>query len=202
MRAAAPVHVKLSVSWASLARLASIANSVTVSLSLHALRRAALIATLVVFVPLSALDAGLHTSAAPNGIVSFELAGDGAPAILQSWGEAQRRDALLLQGLDYLFLLVYAALLACAALERGKSSNNARIVALAPLVAWLAVLAGIADAIENVPLILMLRSGPSSLGATVALVFASLKFALISIVVAYLAVGWWLAREHAARQPT
>ena len=170
------------------------------SLSLHALQRSALITTLIVFAALCALDAGLHTSAAPNGMVSFELAGDAAPEVLLSWSEAQQRDALLLQGLDYLFLLAYATLLACAVLERGHSSQHPRIVALAPGFAFLAVLSGLADAIENVPLILMLRSGPSALGATIALIFASLKFGLILLVVAYLALGWWLAREPSAPQ--
>ena len=56
------------------------------------------------------LDQALRTSAAPHGIVSFELAGSLAAAqrILASWPVAARIQAGISLGLDFSFLAAYA----------------------------------------------------------------------------------------------
>lgn len=146
-------------------------------------------------VVLPAIDRGLRTAEAPNGIVSFEVAGGDAAAMLAAWSAAQRADALLLQGLDYLFLVVYSTALASAGCLVARRCARAapRLAGAVTLAAWAATLAGVADAIENAPLILMLRSGVASpLGATVSLVAATVKFsavtaALLVVVVAAIA---------------
>ena len=106
--------------------------------------RVSLFTTLSLLVVLVALDAGLHTPHARQGMVSFELAGADAAAILGEWSEEQRRDALLLQGLDYLFLVGYSALFAVVALTlaEGLRESAPRLYKLAPLAARAALLAG------------------------------------------------------------
>lgn len=144
--------------------------------------------SILLMVVLGKLDHSLRTDAAPFGIISFELAGARAPAILASWSPAQRADALLLQGLDALFLVAYSSFLASAALRlaRRVGDRASRLARLGPVVAWLSGLAGLCDAIENVPLIRMLRAGaadPSQ--AQLALVCATLKFTLVAIGLLY-----------------
>jgi hypothetical protein len=154
--------------------------------------RVALFTTVVLFAVLAVLDDNLHSEHAPHGIVSLELAGAAAVAIMKEWTDAQRRDALLLQGLDYLFIPAYSTLLATAALTHAASlrARAPRLRRVGKAMAWTSALAGLADAIENVPLILMLRTGvANSVGAEIAMVFASLKFASIVVVVSYLVVA-------------
>ena len=60
---------------------------------------------------LAYMDRNLVSTAAPNGIISFELAGslERSQAILQSWSEQARSAALLIQGFDYLYLFMVLA---------------------------------------------------------------------------------------------
>jgi hypothetical protein len=141
---------------------------------------------------LTHLDSGLKTAAAPLGIISFELAGPRAQEMLTSFGEAGRRDALLLQGLDYLYLVAYSTTLACGALLVGRrlAATRPRFAALARSVAWIQTVAGLCDAIENVPLILMLQSGRAdAMGASIARVTASTKFLFVLVGLVYLLCG-------------
>jgi len=98
------------------------------------MRRAALLVlaplTFTIMFALISLDAELRTPASPAGIVSFELAGDGARAgqILDAWGSRGRRAAARSLHLDFLYLASYAPALAllCAAAaskhaKRGRS---------------------------------------------------------------------------------
>src|SRR5262245_8478593 len=112
--------------------------------SLGPLFRVSLVLTLAVTVVLARLDSGLKSEVTPLGIISFELAGDRAAEVLASFSEAARRDALLLQGLDYLYLVLYSTALASGVLLLGKGSSLARAVA------WMQTLAAVCDAIENV----------------------------------------------------
>jgi len=79
---------------------------------------ALLIWTLILFAIFRPLSAPLTTSAAPSGIVSFELARtpENAQAMVASWdGRAQLFAAFGL-GFDYLFMLSYAFAIALACL--------------------------------------------------------------------------------------
>ena len=69
-----------------------------------------LIITLAVMAALSCFDTHLKTKAAPNGIVSYEFAGNllTAQNMIKSWGDTGQIYAGLSMGLDYLFLIVYA----------------------------------------------------------------------------------------------
>src|SRR5688572_9250587 len=86
---------------------------------------------IVLTIALSWIGSPLVTPAAPLGIVSFELAGTAARVeeILASWPEHARGAALFLQGLDYLYLLVYPVLLSLgclAAARRGEGRVHAQ----------------------------------------------------------------------------
>jgi hypothetical protein len=152
-------------------------------------------------VALSAIGGPLVTSAAPAGIVSFELAGEGARAgrILDSWSPFARERAMLSLGLDYLYLVVYPAWfsLACALLARRSAGSLARVGAL---LCWAVLAAGLFDAVENAALIRMLDAGASEAAAQLARACAAVKFSLLLAAAAYLlAAGAAFAWRRSAR---
>jgi hypothetical protein len=161
--------------------------------------RVSLVLSLVVMAVLGTVDAGLHCPTAPQGIVSFEIAGEGAPAMLAGWSEVQRRDAIFVQGLDYLFLCVYSTALASASLLLGRraKATHPRLAALATPIAWGHTLAALCDAIENTPMTIALHRGETDpTGATISLVFASVKFVLLVVGIGYVLVALALTRQR------
>lgn len=170
------------------------------------LRRLQLIGVTFVFVTLTVwlyqLDRVLRTEAAPNGIVSFELArtGETSRAILDSWNPQAREAAMLLQGLDYLYLVVYPiwlSLLISSPSERlGGTWQRAGL--------WMStavLLCAPLDAIENHALIVQIMRGPSDDLAARAWLCATMKFALLFAGWVYLATAGAtvLARRFIAR---
>jgi hypothetical protein len=157
-------------------------------------RRLQLLAVTFLFVTLTVwlyqLDRVLHTEAAPQGIVSFELAGTAAKsaAILDSWPAPAREAAMLLQGLDFLYLVVYpvwVCLLALSLSERlgGKWQKagwwlGTAVIFCAPF-----------DAIENHALIVQITGGPTDALAARAWFCAGAKFALLFTGLAYVATA-------------
>jgi hypothetical protein len=154
---------------------------------------AVLIATFTTMGVLVYLDAGLKVPSSPLGIISFELAGaSGARSVLDGWNEALKRDAMFIQGLDYLFLILYATAIASAALVLGRrlEPNRPRFGRLAPLIAWAAYAAAFGDAIENGPMVVMLRSNVvTPIGADFSMIAASIKFVLLALGLGYLVVA-------------
>lgn len=150
-----------------------------------------LAAVAALFVALTAwlvdLDGQLRNEVASAGIVSFELAGSAerASAILASWDQGAREAAMLLQGLDYLYLLVYPALLYLLVARVGSRLGGA----------WEAASAGISrsvllccplDAVENHALIAQLTGGAAESLARRAWLTAAAKFGLLSLAIAFL----------------
>jgi len=135
---------------------------------------------------LTALGAPLQTDAAPNGIVSFELARTeaGARAILDSWDAPAREAAMLVQGVDFLYLLAYPAAFSLAAILLGRRIGGRWQSAAQPL-AWAMWLAAPLDAVENLALIEQLRAGPSAGAAWLAWACAIPKFALVFVLTAF-----------------
>ena len=100
--------------------------------------------TLVLFAVFQLLDAPLRTSAAPNGIVSFELAGTPfqSQAIIDSWHEMAYlvssvegepvpgfinhaySFAVFGLGIDYLFMPIYSTALALGILLAASKHQN------------------------------------------------------------------------------
>jgi hypothetical protein len=163
-------------------------------------RRAFTILVLAVFALttfLAVLGAPLATPEAPRGIVSYELAGSGeaAAAIVTSWTPSVRRLALLNLALDYLYLIAYPALLAlgCGRLAGRLVASSPGLARLGGGLAWVVLLSGVLDAIENAALIRMLVSGPSDALARLAWGAAVPKFALVGAALLYLLGGiTWL----------
>jgi hypothetical protein len=142
------------------------------------------------------LDRALVSAEAPNGIVSFELAGSlaAAESILRSWSADARARAMLIQGFDYLYLLVYPAWFALAASLVGGALGGAWLRA-GLATAWCVVAAAPLDAIENYALIQQLLHGASPLMARIALWCAVPKFVLVMLATIFvlLAGGRWVA---------
>lgn len=151
---------------------------------------------------LGSLGQALVTPEASQGIVSFELARTAARsgAILGSWSARAREAAYLLQGLDYLYLLVYPAWLSLAAARLGARVGG-RWERAGVLVAWLMLAAIPLDATENLALIRQLEGGASELQAALAWGCAVPKFLLILVAAGYLAAAgaaWLLSRARPA----
>ena len=130
---------------------------------------------------LFSLDRALVNDVATNGIVSFELARtlERSDAILRSWSPDARATALLIQGFDYLYLLLYPAWLSLAAGRLGVRLGGAWRPAGA-VTAWLVLLAAPLDAVENYALIEQLLHGADAWHAGLAWGCAVPKFALIA----------------------
>jgi len=165
--------------------------------------------TLILFAVFRVLDVPLHTSAAPNGIVSFELAGTPfqAQAIIDSWHEmayllssvegepvpgfVSRAYAFAAFGLgiDYLFMPVYATALAlCILLAAGK--HKGWFATFGAWLGWGAYAAAVFDAVENYALVrILLMNQVWSPYPEVAAFSATVKFGLLLLGLFYALVG-------------
>ncbi|MDH4017149.1 MAG: hypothetical protein OEV20_07415 [Actinomycetota bacterium] len=139
---------------------------------------------------LAALGDPLATDAAPSGIVSFELArtAEGARAVLDSWDAEAREAAMLVQGVDFLYLLAYPAFFSLTAIQIGRRLGGRWLTAAVPL-AWAMWLAAPLDAVENWALIEQLRTGPDDGAALLAWACAIPKFALVAVLVGFVLAG-------------
>lgn len=135
----------------------------------------------------------LTTPAAPNGIVSFELAGSPAAsqAILDSWEPLARLHAAFIQGLDFLYLLVYAVTFALAGLFSANVIQRLGwpLARLGKPVAFGFALAALFDLVENIALVLILLGTVRSPWPEVAAVCAWLKFGLLFAGMVYIFYG-------------
>lgn len=140
----------------------------------------------------------LRTAAAPDGIVTFELARtrDIAAAILDSWSPAVRTMAALIQGFDFLYLLVYPAWFALAASRLGAALDGRWSVA-GKAVAWGILPAAPLDAAENYALNMQLLAGASAEHAALAFWCAVPKFVLVFGAALFLIVSGtaWILRR-------
>lgn len=171
--------------------------------------------TLILFAIFQVLDTPLRTSVAPNGIVSFELAGTPfqAQAIIDSWNEM----ALLLSsvegetvsgmvsrayafaafglGIDYLFMPVYATSLALGILLAAGRHDD-WFATFGAWLGWGAYVAAIFDAVENYALARMLLMNQVwSPYPEVAAISATVKFGLLLLGLLYALVGWLWPRK-------
>ncbi|MCB9110568.1 MAG: hypothetical protein H6634_04910 [Anaerolineales bacterium] len=136
--------------------------------------------TIFIFGVFRFLDLPLQTSAAPSGIVSFELAGsaDAAHSMVESWDENARLFAAFGLGFDYLFMPVYAAALSLGLLLAGAKKVD-WYRALTAWMGWGALIAAIFDAVENYSLWNILTGNIDGSFAQIAAICASIKFALL-----------------------
>ncbi len=166
--------------------------------------------TLILFAVFRVLDAPLRTPAAPNGIVSFELAGTPfqALAIIDSWHEQSYLAssvagepvpgmvsraysfAVFGLGIDYLFMPVYATALALGILLAARK-HGGWFFTLGAWLGWGAYAAMLLDAVENYALARMLLLDEVwSPYPEVAAFSASSKFFLLLLGLLFALVGW------------
>jgi len=150
-------------------------------------------ATLLALLVMNILDTYLITDAAPNGIISFELAGsvEKARQILHSWDENARLYAAFSLGFDYLFMVLYSMTIALACIwaggaltERGWPMSRLGV----PL-AWGLWLAALLDAVENLGLTRVLLVSNTSPWPTIAMWCAIPKFVLVFLGMVYAFFG-------------
>jgi hypothetical protein len=152
-----------------------------------------LILTLIVMGVLQSVDGSLRNEVAPQGIVSFELAGDVAAtrAILDSWGSQARAHAGFSLGFDFLFLALYSTTIACACawISSALRDSVRPLALLGLLLAWGQWLAALLDATENTALLITLLDVPASPWPQIAQGCATVKFALVLLGLFYVILG-------------
>ncbi len=127
------------------------------------------------------------------GMVPFELTGgqDRADEILAEWGEDGRDAARESLWIDFGFLLAYGTFLTLAlAATRDLSRRRGwpRLAAIGAVVVSFGALGAACDAVENVCLLLTL-GGAGAAFPLLATIFATCKFILLAVAIAYLLVG-------------
>lgn len=139
------------------------------------------------------VGAPLNTPAAPYGIVSFEFAStpQQAQAMLDSWDNAAKIRAAFIQGLDFLFPLVYSTSVAlgCLLTAGVLASRRWPLAGLGAPLAWGLWAAAALDYVENIALVVLLFTPPASPWPQIAAVCAALKFALLFLGLVYCFLG-------------
>ena len=151
-----------------------------------------LVATLVVMAAMNGAGKPLFTAAAPQGIISFELAGDvpTTQAILDSWDSLTRVYAGFGLGLDFLFMPLYSTTIGLACLwAAGVWRNNRLLAGVGGWLAWSQWLAAALDAVENIALWHSLVNGPTAPWPRLAWGYAEVKFGLVLLGLSYAASG-------------
>ncbi|PKN94593.1 MAG: hypothetical protein CVU44_05780 [Chloroflexi bacterium HGW-Chloroflexi-6] len=151
--------------------------------------------TLGFFAVFNWLDQPLHTSAAPSGIVSYELAGspEAANAMLASWDGSARLSVAFGLGFDFLFMPIYATALSLSVLLAADRRRGEVWSALGKALGWGAFLATGFDAVENISLFHILLNGAFSPMPQLAFWCASIKFTLLIGGIVY--ALWGLFRQ-------
>ena len=158
--------------------------------------------TILIFGVFNILDQPLRTSVAPNGIVSFELAGTPEKAfqIMVSWEPVNFQGPDIVRargyliaafglGLDYLFMPVYALALALGTLlAAGRHKGWINVIGV--LTGWGAFGAAAFDAVENYALFRIVLGEYSSPYPEIAAFCATAKFTLLIAGILYGLIGW------------
>ena len=152
-----------------------------------------LIATLLLMAVMNWVGAPLNTADAPYGIVSFEFAGRmaKAQAMMSSWGADGMQRAAFIQGLDFLFPLVYsnAIGMACIMATSVLQGRKWPLAGLGGALAWGLWLAAGFDYIENTALTALLFGTGGTAWALLSTVCATVKFTLIFLGMVYALYG-------------
>ena len=142
----------------------------------------------VVQIAIGAVNRPLSTDAAPDGIITLELAGTPAEAerIVDSWERVGALDeAGVSLGLDFLYMPLYAAVLAALviAVNRRARWKVGRAIAWAPFAA------AALDVVETVALVRVVDDPSVDGWPAVARVFALGKFALLVVTALFIVVA-------------
>lgn len=134
-------------------------------------------------------DSFLKNDICKNGIISFQLVNniEDSKAILDSWNLKSKISAGLSLGLDYLFMLLYPALIAVLIHKLNqKLWGNHSFYNIGVYIIFAQFFTALFDAIENVGLIQLLLGNIDQFWTSLAFYFASIKFVLIFMGIAYI----------------
>jgi len=149
--------------------------------------------TLAVMAVLNVVGGPLKTGVAPQGIVSYELAGSvsAARAILDSWNPQARVYAGFSLGFDFLFMVLYSVTIAyaCVWVSSGWRGHWRLLASVGLLLAWGQGVAALLDAVENAALLVILFGAPAVPWPQVARGCATVKFTLVFLGLVYAIVG-------------
>ncbi|NJD58322.1 MAG: hypothetical protein FIA98_02860 [Anaerolineae bacterium] len=149
--------------------------------------------TIVIMLVMNLIGAPLTTTTAPAGIVSFELAFTPSRAedILSSWNPDSQLRAAFIQGLDFLFPLVYSAALGLGCILAGRVLLERRkpLATWGRILAWALVVAAACDYLENIALVTELFGKVISPYPQIAGICALLKFSVIIIAIIHILYG-------------
>jgi hypothetical protein len=136
-----------------------------------------LLVSLILFIALLVINEPLQTSAAPKGIVSFQMAGtlDQASDILASWDSDAMSSARASLWLDFAFAAAYVVSLLLLTRHLSRDRPGVRERTVSRLVRGLFIAAGASDVVENILLLNNLDSPSDSLSMAATL-FALAKF--------------------------
>mgnify|MGYP007073227995 CR=1 FL=1 len=145
--------------------------------------------SLVVMFTLVSSGGALRTDAAPQGIVTYELAGDGASmqSVLDSWDADTKVAAAFNLGLDYLYLCVYSTSIAlgCTLVATAGKAGRHFLTLPGIVLAWLQFAAAGLDALENYALLQML-TGPVTAPLTAMAWWCAVpKFIIVAVGIVY-----------------
>lgn len=152
--------------------------------------------TILLFAIFRVLDQPLRTSAAPNGIVSFELARtpESAEYILDSWSRDGKLNAAFGLGIDYLFMPLYSFALAFSTLL-AAGRHSGWLKSLGAVSGWGAFVAALFDAVENFALYQTLLGAVQSSYPAIAAFCATIKFGFLIFGLLYAFAAWLLPRK-------
>jgi hypothetical protein len=152
-----------------------------------------LILTILMMVIMNIIGSPLNTPVAPSGIVSFELAFSPTHAqqIILSWDAPTQLRAAFLQGLDFLFPLVYSVALGLGCiLTSGLLAMRGKPLSMfGAALAWGLWVAALCDYVENIALVVLLFGRVASPYPEIAGFCALIKFTLILAGIAYILYG-------------
>ena len=140
-------------------------------------------------------EAPLKNEVCKGGIVSFELAKDldKTVKILDSWDVNAKINMSLSLGFDFLFIMVYSSFIALLIFNVNTTLWEKRtFYKVGNLLIGLIFIAALFDIVENIALIKLLNGSLEQIWSSVAFYFASAKFTIILISIAYLLVNWIL----------
>lgn len=135
-------------------------------------------ATIGVAAVLGMMGQVLHTPHAPLGVLSFELAftAEALRQMISEWMPLLATSVGFQLGFDFLLIPLYALSLSAALLYARKQPAQ-----WIHILAWLLLIAGACDGIENICLLTCVIAGPTNTMALAAGIFASAKFLILAV---------------------
>lgn len=128
---------------------------------------------------------------APYGILDFEFIWtvDGFHRVVGPWNEAARQMAVQITCTDFAYIILYSACLATACVllaRRARTIGRFSVERFGLCSAWFAWIAGGCDVIENGAALILLLTRPLNPWPFVMSLFATIKFGLLLVIVAYI----------------